>query len=34
MAVNGVIEYNWENPKHEKQYVLQCLYQEVLSLEI
>lgn len=22
MAVNGVIEYNWENPKHEKQYVL------------
>jgi len=22
MAFNGVIEYNWENPKHEKQYVL------------
>ena len=22
LAVNGVIEYNWENPKHEKQYVL------------
>ena len=22
MAVNGVIEYNWENPQHEKQYVL------------
>lgn len=22
MAVNGVIEYNWENPKREKQYVL------------
>lgn len=22
MSVNGVIEYNWENPKHEKQYVL------------
>ena len=22
MSVNGVIEYNWENPQHEKQYVL------------
>lgn len=22
MAVNGVIEYNWENAAHEKQYVL------------
>lgn len=22
LAVNGVIEYNWENPRHEKQYVL------------
>ena len=22
MAYNGVIEYNWENPQHEKQYVL------------
>ena len=22
MAVNGLIEYNWENEKHEKQYVL------------
>lgn len=22
MAFNGVIEYNWENPKHEKHYVL------------
>ncbi|MDO5383001.1 MAG: FAD-dependent oxidoreductase [Eubacteriales bacterium] len=22
MAVNGVVEYNWENPQHEKQYVL------------
>ena len=22
MAVNGLIEYNWENPQHEKQYVL------------
>lgn len=22
MAWNGVIEYNWENPQHEKQYVL------------
>ena len=22
MAVNGVIEYNWENERHEKQYVL------------
>ena len=22
MAVVGIIEYNWENPKHEKQYVL------------
>ena len=25
MAVNGVIEYNWENPQHEKQYVLPML---------
>ena len=22
MSVNGVVEYNWENPQHEKQYVL------------
>ena len=22
MSYNGVIEYNWENPQHEKQYVL------------
>ena len=22
MALSGVIEYNWENPQHEKQYVL------------
>lgn len=22
MAFNGLIEYNWENPQHEKQYVL------------
>ncbi|MDD6216378.1 MAG: pyridine nucleotide-disulfide oxidoreductase, partial [Roseburia sp.] len=22
MSVNGVLEYNWENPQHEKQYVL------------
>ena len=22
LAYNGVIEYNWENPQHEKQYVL------------
>lgn len=22
MSANGVIEYNWENPQHEKQYVL------------
>lgn len=22
MAVNGIVEYNWENPQHEKQYVL------------
>ena len=22
MAVIGIIEYNWENPQHEKQYVL------------
>ncbi|MCR4743129.1 MAG: FAD-dependent oxidoreductase [Treponema sp.] len=22
MAVAGLIEYNWENPKHEKQYIL------------
>lgn len=22
MAYNGVIEYNWENPQHEKQYIL------------
>lgn len=22
MSFNGVIEYNWENPQHEKQYVL------------
>lgn len=22
MSINGVIEYNWENPEHEKQYVL------------
>lgn len=22
MSVNGVIEYNWENPQHEKHYVL------------
>jgi NADPH-dependent glutamate synthase beta subunit-like oxidoreductase/Fe-S-cluster-containing hydrogenase component 2 len=22
MAVAGIIEYNWENPKHEKQYIL------------
>ena len=22
MSINGVIEYNWENPQHEKQYVL------------
>lgn len=22
MSVNGLIEYNWENPQHEKQYVL------------
>lgn len=22
MSVNGIIEYNWENPRHEKQYVL------------
>lgn len=22
MAYNGIIEYNWENPQHEKQYVL------------
>lgn len=22
MSVNGVLEYNWENPRHEKQYVL------------
>ncbi len=22
LAYNGVIEYNWENPRHEKQYVL------------
>lgn len=22
MSFSGVVEYNWENPKHEKQYVL------------
>ena len=22
MSINGLIEYNWENPRHEKQYVL------------
>lgn len=22
MSLNGVLEYNWENPEHEKQYVL------------
>ena len=22
MSNNGLIEYNWENPQHEKQYVL------------
>ncbi|NBJ92947.1 FAD-dependent oxidoreductase [Parablautia muri] len=22
MSVKGILEYNWENPKHEKQYVL------------
>ncbi|MCR5285556.1 MAG: pyridine nucleotide-disulfide oxidoreductase, partial [Treponema sp.] len=22
MAIAGLIEYNWENPKHEKQYIL------------
>ena len=22
MSVKGILEYNWENPKHEKQYIL------------
>ena len=22
MSVKGILEYNWENPKHEKQYLL------------
>ena len=34
MAVNGVIEYNWRIQNTRNSMCFQCLYREVLSLEI
>lgn len=34
MSNNGLIEYNWENPQHEKQYVLPMYVPEVQNLPI